>query len=490
MTLSTPIVIDKKGTSHTSGSSQQKTPTSPVPSHQSLSLQLQIAYALPLIGFAFMANAVGIVQGIYTKYFGLSLADIATVILVARLFDAVTDPIIGYLSDRQFARTGSRKPMILTGGILFIVSCYFLFIPDGFTHNGITQVSTTYFLWCYLAFYLAYTLYEIPHQAWGSELAASATEKITLFSFRSAASLMGILLFSVVPLLPFFDNHAFTPETLKWSILGGGIVLLPALANCLKMVPANKERLTVSKLRRGSNKSPLALFMVLSNKPLLLFFTAYFFFAVGTGGYVVLVFIFVDSYLVMGEEYVVSIFYSTFVALFSLYAWRALGHRLGKKVAWIGSKLFYVLGFFLLVMLVPGKASFLALLVPLILIAIANAGHFALTPALLSEIVDYSTWKYRQDATASYFALYTFASKGFVAIGAALGLAITGWYGFDPANVVYSDDTRFGIHLTIFWLPVVFLAVSTVFVVLIPINTRRHSIIRRSLDKRAQRAAL
>ena len=117
--------------------------------------------------------------------------------------------------------------------------------------------------------------------------------------------------------------------------------------------------------------------------------------------------------------------------------------------------------------------------------AIGSAGHGAITPALLSDIIDYSRWKYRTESTATYFSLYTLAGKGFFAIGGALGLAIVGWYGFDPANVVYTNEVNFGVRLAIGGLPIIFLLISTVFVALIPINNRRHKAILRRLTARA-----
>ena len=60
-----------------------------------------IAFAMPLIGVTLLLGPViAVLGGIYAKYYGLSLTSIAAVILAAKLFDAVTDPLIGYYSDR------------------------------------------------------------------------------------------------------------------------------------------------------------------------------------------------------------------------------------------------------------------------------------------------------------------------------------------------------------------------------------------------------
>ena len=191
-------------------------------SNKPLSSAQAMAYAAPMISVAFLLGPFVIVQGIYAKYFGLSLTVIGAVVLIARLFDAVTDPLIGYFSDRYQRRTGSRKLFIISGCLLFIVSSYFLYTPS-------EGVSAVYFLLWFLAFFLSWTVFEIPHLAWGAELTPHSQARNTLYSFRLAGTLVGQFLFYCVPLFPFFDSNEFTPQTLKWSVFSAGLLMLPLL---------------------------------------------------------------------------------------------------------------------------------------------------------------------------------------------------------------------------------------------------------------------
>ena len=113
-------------------------------------LMKALAYAIPSVGMGLMLGPVVVLGGIYAKHYGLTLASIASVMLFARVFDAVTDPIIGYYSDRWRIRTGTRKPFMLLGAIFLVPCSYFLFVPGG-------EVSIAYFAAWYFAFYLALT---------------------------------------------------------------------------------------------------------------------------------------------------------------------------------------------------------------------------------------------------------------------------------------------------------------------------------------------
>ena len=105
-------------------------------------------------------------------------------------------------------------------------------------------------------------------------------------------------------------------------------------------------------------------------------------------------------------------------------------------------------------------------------------------PAMLSEIVDYSTLKYRTENTATYYALFMFLGKFNLAIGGALGLAIAGWYGLDATAKVQTPEGIVGLMIGMAWLPIFFVTTSLVLILLSPINTHRHGIVRRRLNTR------
>jgi Na+/melibiose symporter-like transporter len=415
------------------------------------------------------------------------------VILVARLFDAITDPIIGYCTDRYYARHGNRKPFIIVGAVLFMISSWFLYVPFGFDpEQGHTRVSTVYFLGWFLVFYFAYTLFEIPHMAWGSELASDSRGKNTVYGVRTFCLFLGALLFVAMPLLPWFETTEFTPQTLKWSVLVAGSLLLPMLYLCIKHVP-NKPMLPPMDSHQGCSsqkETPLVVLRaIFANNPLLTLTSAHICTGLGSGMYFALLFIFADAFLDLGAQIAVVFVIGFVVKLTSLRLWWVLANRWGKQLTWIAGMILVITGTLGTVLLSPGDTGWLGLLACVALVYCGFAAFTMMVPSLLSDIVDYGTWKFGTDRSGMYFSMYTFINKTMFALGGALALAITGWAGFDPTATIHSESTVKGLHIAIAWIPVVFIVVSIFFITRIPITARRHAIIRRRLNSRLIRAA-
>ena len=458
-----------------------------------LSLTDSLSYAAPYLTMTWLGAPIPILQGIYAKYYGFSLTTLATIILLTRLFDAITDPLIGYYSDRYARHTGSRKPFILAGGLLLILSAYFLYVPIGGDIGESNDVSVAYFTFWFMALYLAMTLFEIPHSAWASELALTSTDKAKIFSFRSVASALGMVCFYLVPLLPFFATQDITPESLKVSVISAGVLMLPLLYFCLKNTPNRYSFSPVgSGQQQGScgnsrNKNSLGLLFrsILGNQPLVIFFCAFSVYGFAAGMWYGLVFLYVDSYLGLGEHFAQVFLLSFLVGIVATPIWCKLAIKLGKKVVLSASMVLLILSYLYASLLTPEYSGFRELLALQILNILGGGCMMTFAPAMLSEIVDYSTLKYRAENTASFYALFMFVGKFTLAVGGGLGLAIAGWYGLDATTTAQTAEGVAGLLIGMAWLPMIFILIGLVLIVLSPIDNRRHGIIRRRLDSRS-----
>ena len=139
-------------------------------------------------------NVAGILVGLMGNIsLGLSAFWLGFILIIPRLWDAISDPIIGHLSDNTRTRWGRRRPFILLGGIL--VAIFFVliwWIPKGEvvqqwfgSEDSFHVFQLCYILIALLLFYTATTIFEIPHGALGMEMTTEYHERTKLFSAKS-----------------------------------------------------------------------------------------------------------------------------------------------------------------------------------------------------------------------------------------------------------------------------------------------------------------
>lgn len=444
-----------------------------------------LTYALPVISSAWLMAPIAVLQGIYAKYYGLPLTAIAGVVFMAKLIDAASDPIIGFYSDYYYENKGSFKPIIVVGALLFITSSYFLYVPP-------QDVGIIYFSVWFILFYLTWTIFEMPHITWGGEIAETSESKAKIYSFRNMASYLGWLFFYSIPLLPLFDSNEVTPDTIKVSVLMASIMMLMFLWLCMRESYADTKcsnsikKLQAQKLTTvRSKKKKILRFLssLFSNKPLLIFITAYLFMVMSGAFWYSVIFLYVDVYLEMGDQFAHMFLLAFFVGILATPVWYKVATYLGKKVAWIIATLLSISSFIYTGALSPSDASTFDLIAIKCLQTLGFTYAGIVGPCMLSEIIDYSNWKHRAADNAKYFAIYTFVYKTAGALAMAVGLGVAGWYGFDATAASHSSGNVFGLTLSISYIPSSLACIALIFIWLYPISERRYSIIRRRLDR-------
>ncbi len=139
-------------------------------------------------------NVAGILVGLMGNIsLGLSAFWLGAILIIPRLWDALSDPIIGHLSDNTRTRWGRRRPYLLFGGIAAAVSFVVIWwIPKGEMVNswfpsdsGYQAFQLVYILVSLLIFFTAVNIFEIPHGALGMEMTTDYHERTRLFSAKS-----------------------------------------------------------------------------------------------------------------------------------------------------------------------------------------------------------------------------------------------------------------------------------------------------------------
>ena len=428
-------------------------------------------YASPVVATTMLIAPMNIIQGIYAKHYGIALTTLAAIILVSRLMDTISDPIIGYLADRYQRKNGTRKPFIAVGVVLSLVCGYFIYSPP-------FDVTPFYATFWFIAFYTAFTLFEIPHQTWPADVHSSYRAR--LYSCRVFAIYCGLIIFYCVPLFSVFDTSDITPVTLKISFFLASIVILPALYLAVKSVPSGGT--FVFKKDTGLSDTDLTVKNVFKNQPFIIFLAAFIFSGFSAGMWYGVIFIYVDSYLEMGDQFAKMFLVAFFVgALVTPLCYR-LTFFVDKKQIWMFGVILMLMSFIFTGTLSPGTTSIMDLMIVKILQTCGLVCITVVTPIILSDIADYSQLKYKIESNGLYFSLKIFFEKVNVAGGMALALAIAGWYGFDMTTSAHSELSIRGLKLSASWMPSFCAIVSLIFVAISPIGKRRHLIIRNRLD--------
>ncbi len=159
-----------------------------------------LAYGLLGLPLAFVALPLYVIlPNHYAREFGVPLATLGAILLGARLFDAVTDPLLGRLSDRLFAR--SAKSVLGLGAFAAVVLALgfmLLFFPlaSVVTSTGALTAWASVML---VVTYMAYSVLSVSHQSWGAMLGGNETQRSQIVAWREGLGLVGVVLASVTP---------------------------------------------------------------------------------------------------------------------------------------------------------------------------------------------------------------------------------------------------------------------------------------------------
>ena len=165
------------------------------PAHQALAdhapqVQRQIHQPLAALGLPLTVY----LPPFYSQMPGLNTGLVGVLIFAARLFDVITDPVIGSASDRLQTRFGRRRPWIAAGTPLLMLAAWFLFVPPA-------NAGAAYLLiWSMLA-YLGWTLIYLPYTTLGAEMSADYDERSRITAWREGFFVLGTLVAIMLPAL-------------------------------------------------------------------------------------------------------------------------------------------------------------------------------------------------------------------------------------------------------------------------------------------------
>lgn len=432
-----------------------------------------MAYAGPAVPLAALTLPLYVmVPTFYTEALGLPLAATGAALLLIRLFDAVNDPVVGYLADHVRPRFGRRRSFFAAGLVPTALAVWMLFNPPATA--GITWLAS----WSALLS-LGYTLTLIPYTAWGAELSTSYGGRSRVAAWRESLTLTGTLLAVGLP-------FSFGPEAAQgWhglAVLAAVLVPLLALTGglCLFLVP---EPVEYSVRRLGLREGAARL---CRNRPFLRLIAAFFLNGMANGIPATLFLYFVSDVLAAPALRGPLLFLYFLSAIAGVPLAARAAARVGKHRAWCLAMGAACVVFALAPLLGPGDAAAFALIC--LLTGLLLGFDIVLPPAIQADVIDVDTAASGEQRSGLYFSAWSLATKLSLAAGVGLVFPLLARAGFEPQAGASGDTARFALAALYAWLPVGLKLAAVTLMWSFPVGEREQAALRLRIEA-ARRSA-
>lgn len=410
---------------------------------------------------------------VYSRDLGLDLADVGLILMLARISDVITDPLIGFLSDRTNTRFGKRKPWMAAGAIVMMFSAWQLFAPTGAVNNWHLLI------WSMLL-WLGWTMINIPYFAWGAELTDNYDERTRITGWRQAFGYLGNVSVLAIPTM---SGHLFgygaTPREGLTIVGFMALVLLPLLMFLAlwKVPEVVRGRMKQVNLMTSS-------IQMFKDGSFVVLFIGFLMLTMGTT--------WSSSLFMLFAAFVVDVETSTQVLLLGFYltqlislpCWVWISYRLGKKETWVAGAVIYVIatpGYLLL-----GPGDVLLFCAVLGLYGIASGNFVAISLSMKADLIEVAELQTGRHVAGSYMAVWSLGQKLFQAIAVGIALPLVSLFGFDP-NGVNGPDELLALTLTLTIPPMLLYAGSVVVIWRFPLTPERLVRLRKAFHRRAAR---
>jgi Na+/melibiose symporter-like transporter len=414
-----------------------------------------------------LSPTAAILPNFYLEYTAVTLGGLATATLLARLFDGITDPLIGYLSDRS----GRRKPWMMAGALVVAAGAGFLYNPG-------PQAGLGYLLSWYLLVTLGWTLVEIPHTAMAAELSGDYHERSRIALWRQLLGFVGGIAFMASPLFLGDRGTSFTPETFRGISVFLMLALPASVALMAWRVPEPARRAAARRIQGRD------LWLAIRNTPPLQYFLlTQVLFGLATGAVASLFVIYSSQYLGLGDRIPHIAMPMTLAMAAGLPVWLYVLRTVDKHRAWAVA----AVGLMATLLLVPAVDPGPDALVPMMVIMSVHGFFLGLSsialPSLLADIVDYDIWRNGKDRAAIFFAFQALVTKLNQGVGGAIALAIPTLFGFSGKGEP-SASAALGLKTAFVAWPCLLLVPMLILAWRYPLDRRAHGILARRLASR------
>jgi len=379
-----------------------------------LPLRTLLTYAAPGLGFGFMTLLISTYfMKFATDVLAIPTATMGGILLLSRAWDAIADPVAGYLSDRTHTRFGRRRPWLVAGALPLGLAFALAWSPPA----SLSQAGLTWWIGgAMLLFFTSLTVCRMPHEALGAELSRDYHERNRVFGVKRAVFGVGTL--AVFGALWLLGESGDPRRAALWlaAVASTGTLALLLLTGFAVREPT-------AHLGRGATRPFAALRDVLANPHARRLVTVSFLQQVATG--TVTTAAAYHTQYVLGDPGAFPLLLGCFfvASLVSIPLWLCIGQRFDKKPLLVASMA--AVGVILGAMFAVGEGDHL------LLFSLAAAGGVAagaldvIMPSLQADVIDWDELRTGERKEGVYFAAWHLAEKMALGVAAAItGLAL------------------------------------------------------------------
>lgn len=444
---------------------------------QRLSISTKTAYALPAFALAVVGIPVYVyIPKFYTDVVGIHISILGLLLFSVRIFDAVTDPAIGLISDNTVTRYGRRRPYMAVGSVFVAATMLLLFNPPEMS----VRMATVWFgVWIY-ALFLFWTTVAVPYESLGPEITFDYNERTSLFGMRDGFLIAGTLAAASSPaLVNWLFDLPDTPQGQRAQFFWIAVVYAPLLiGTCWWCVHVVTETSVGQTSRTFGFLQGLK--YVSRNRPFMILLISYTISAIGSNLPATLILYYVE-YVLQSQmaDFFLLLYFVTGILFLPGWVWTA--RRIGKKRAWLSAMLINTGAFVGVFFLGPGDAAIYGVLV--VVSGIGFGATLALPSAIQADVIDYDEFLTGSRREGQYVGLWSISKKMAAAIGIGAGLTILGWAGYKP-NVEQSETVIFTLRALYAGIPSLFNLIAFAIALAYPIDRGLHGQIRTAIEQR------
>ena len=431
-----------------------------------LTLKTRIGYGIGDISICLYWSGVGLyLLYFYTDVVGISPALAGVIYGIGMMWDALTDPFMGYLAERTRTKWGVYRPYILFGNLPLAISFVLLFWVPPYEGTALFVI----LLLINLLHRTCFTIVSVPFSSLTPRITSDSEERTNLTGFRMLGAQTGTNLMALCafPIIFAFGGDDEARGFIYLTLIAG------VTAMCIHAITLYtvREPTTSQGIDRVSGSLLDTAKAIGKNKPFWLVFAATLIVGVTT--------IFFGNNLVYYTKYALNLheyqgtvlFTNGIVAFASIPFWWWLSNKIGKRKTWLISSSLTLL--FLFLFFIYPIQSLVELLIIIALIGAGSGAFGILFWSMLPDTIEYGEVETGIRSESSLYGFMTFAQKGSIALAITILGTTLNLIGFEP-NEVQTKETIESMKSIMGLIPAFGVALSFVIIYFYPIDSKKH----------------